>query len=77
MPTITWIDVRDRLPEDRQRVLTWRPLGHPKYRLKVHQYEEGYSGSLDRWWIGDPNYLVDDQEISHWAVLPEGPDDAG
>jgi len=68
-----WIPVEERLPEDGQRVLTYWPEGY--YPISLQTFYSAGSYHRDAWWLGDPqNHLVAEGNITHWMLLPKGPD---
>jgi hypothetical protein len=70
---LDWVPVDERLPMDRQRVLTYCPGGYVKSQIGVHTYYQDYSHSLGAWWMGEQNYPLDGNHVTHWAKLPERP----
>lgn len=64
-----WISVKDRLPEDHQRVLTYDPQAY--CRVDIHKFYLDYGRSSGPWFIGDQNHhLPGGMSITHWAELP-------
>lgn len=66
-----WISVKDRLPEDRQKILTYWPAGHTPIQVQTFYLQYGTSGP---WWMfGWHNHLLKDGNITHWMPLPDPP----
>lgn len=63
-----WVSVKERLPEDDERVLIFLPsetwTTHVKTGRFVHSYKT--------WFIGDMN-SVGGSQPTHWMPLPELP----
>ena len=70
---INWISVKDRLPKDGERVITWTDLYrdlsplYEKLSIGIHTYFSEYAHDPEAWWIGGTNHLVEDGVITHWA----------
>ena len=66
-----WISVKDELPEDRQKVLTYYPCGHTPIQVQAFYLQYGGDGP---WWIfGWHNHSLEDGRITHWMPLPDLP----
>ena len=80
MTIVKWIDVTDKLPENRQRVLTYCPsqmYTSLDLTISVHTYYDDYAG-CGKFFVGYNNYPVPEDEtdavyITHWATIPLGP----
>jgi len=57
------------MPEDRQRVLTYSPRQHPRWRINLQVYE-AYGVNALAWWLGESNQIVSEMHITHWQPLP-------
>jgi len=58
-----WISVKERLPDDGERVLTWGSRGYLFCEVAYRAYDEWWR-SMDGIWLFD---------VTHWMSLPEGP----
>ena len=67
-----WVSVKDRLPEERQKVLTYFPE-RDMIQLQRHCKQAGASPC--GFWIGAVHWL-EDSRITHWMPLPDPPKDA-
>jgi len=67
-----WISVKDRLPEDRQEVLTYWPM---RDQIQVQRYYYEYTSAEDGPWFmfGWQNHLLSEGRITHWMPLPDPP----
>jgi len=73
-----WIAVQDRLPKDKQRVITyWPRYEEPRmqqFHFDIHTFYKKYSTAGGPWWInGSANAFLADEFITHWMPLPERP----
>lgn len=66
-----WISVEERLPEDRQNVLTYWA---EKQRVQLQTCYHKWSGGRTGWWMGGQNLAMSDGYVTHWMPLPEGPE---
>ena len=62
-----WISVKDRLPENKGRYLTYNNLEYPYVWQAVYRYTE--KGFLN-------NELDSVISVTHWMPLPEPPQEA-
>lgn len=65
-----WISVKDRLPNDHERVLGWRQEGEmqPSYMVVV-----SWSQKWGNWWAVGGLDFKNEIEISYWMPLPDKP----
>lgn len=68
-----WIPIEEQLPEDRQRVLTYRPRTYWRFQINLQRYEECGANDLAWWLGGGHNYVVSEGDITHWQPLPVPP----
>ena len=61
-----WINVEERLPQQRERVLCYSP------ERKSKSIFVGYIGSYSGFWLEEPCYCCI-SEVTHWMPLPEAP----
>ena len=75
---IKWVNIKDAFPEDGQRVLTYYPnqiFGKLNLSMSVHTFYSNYGG-MGAFFIGGENYPAGiDEYITHWAALPDGPEE--
>lgn len=61
-----WIKVEDKLPDDRQEVLTYWP------KRDMIQLQTFYKDN--KWWMGGwQNLSLTDGHVTHWTYLPDVP----
>lgn len=65
-----WISVKDRLPKDRQEVLTYWA---EENRVDAQKFYLDYAGYGPWWMFGWQNHLLANARITHWMPKPEGP----
>jgi len=65
-----WISIEEKMPEDRQDVLTYWP---ERRLIQLQAYVPDGPAGMD-WWLGGwQNLMVEDGNITHWMPLPEPP----
>jgi len=64
-----WVSVEEKLPEDRQRVLTYLA---ELQQILLHTYYEWDTVEAS-WWIGEHFFALKHGRITHWMPLPEKP----
>lgn len=57
---MTWINIKNRLPDDCQEVLAYIPLGRTHGITTVVKFEQG-------------RFVADDGLITHWQPTPPPP----
>ena len=69
---MTWISVKERLPEDGVNVLAWDRLHDPHERI-AFVGRPASLGSVPIWYTEDDNFL----KVTHWQPLPPPPEVEG
>jgi hypothetical protein len=66
---MNWIPVTERMPDLHKPVLMWGPDGRvcSGWRSDGGNRPDGY------WWPADEGGWYEDDEVTHWAELPEPP----
>jgi len=73
-----WIAAEDKLPKDKQRVITYWPRyekpSMQQFHFDIHTFYKKYHAAGGPWWInGSANVLLADELITHWMPLPGSP----
>lgn len=67
---MTWINVKDRLPREDEKVLFYLP---ERVEIFAGSYQQKFgkgvfAENMDGWWF-------EDEEITHWMPLPTPPEE--
>lgn len=77
-----WINVKDKLPKDGQRVIVYKDYGDDSFIATADYNKNGWGGendnSISEKFLLDlttANFYLDDAPITYWMPLPKPPED--
>lgn len=69
-----WINVKERLPEDKETCLIWYEYYHYSLERVLPEYGIGFYLSMYDMWYGGPS-TGKDVKVLYWMPLPEPPEE--
>ena len=67
--TNLWISCADHLPKEGLEVWAWWKDNKRGVAVYLHHYTDGPYA-----WISDECNVIEMDEVTHWMLLPEGPE---